>query len=101
MASTANRHKEDDSYGQKERVFAAARVGDCTVEGGSAQHGRSLFVWAGAKPQLKNPMQPLHLCAKNLWDGNDEDLRLLLDRAPKAGPENRVKGTCIKRKDMV
>ena len=101
MASTANRHKEDDSYGHQERVFAAASVGCGTVEGGPAQYGRSFFVVAGVKPQLKSPMRPLYLCAKNLWDGNDGDLRLFLDRAPKAGPENRVKGTCVKRKDMV
>ena len=62
----------------------------------------ALVSWgAGAKPQLKSPMRPLYLCAKNLWDGNDGDLRLFLDRVPKAGPENRVKGTCVKRKDMV
>ena len=55
MASTANRHKEDDSYGQKERVCAAARVGGGNGEGGSAQHGRSLFVWAGAEPSAEEP----------------------------------------------
>ena len=91
MASIANRHKEGDSYGHQKRVFAAARVGCGNGEVGPAQYGRSLFVWAGAKPQLKPPMRPLLFCAKNLWDGSDGDLRLLLDRAPKAGPaEKRV-----------
>ena len=57
MASTANRHKEEDGYGQQERVYADARVGGGNGEGASAQYGRSPFVGAGAKPQLKNPMR--------------------------------------------
>ena len=85
MASIANRHKEDDSYGHQKRVFTAASVGCGNGEGGTAQHGRSLFVVAGVKPQLKNPIRSLNHCAKNLWDGSDGDLRLLLDGAPKAG----------------
>ena len=55
MASTANRHKEGDSYGHQERVFAAARVGGGTVEGGSAQYGHSRFVGAGAEHPAKEP----------------------------------------------
>ena len=50
MASIANRHKKGDSHGEQERVCAAASVGYGNGEGSSAQHGRSPFVWAGAKP---------------------------------------------------